>query len=86
MKRMMSPRWVISFITLLEALLELAAVLRAGNQGGQVERVDLLVLSSSGTSPLVIRAARPSTTGGLADAGLAEQHRVCSWCGARGSA
>ena len=29
---------------LLQALLELAAVLRAGDEGGQVERVDLLVL------------------------------------------
>ena len=32
------------FHHLLEALLELAAVLRAGDQGGQVERVDLFVL------------------------------------------
>ena len=32
---------------LLQALLELAAVLGAGDQGGQVERVDLLVLAAA---------------------------------------
>lgn len=37
MNRMMSPRWVISFITFAEALLELTAVLRAGDERGLIE-------------------------------------------------
>src|SRR5438093_12592154 len=61
---------------LLEALLELTAVLRACNEGGQVERVDLLVLQELGN--LVRRDPRREAfdDGGLADAGLADQHGV----------
>ena len=61
---------------LLQALLELAAVLRAGDEGREVERVDLLALQQLGH--LVRRDARgePLDDGGLADAGLADQNRV----------
>ena len=61
---------------LLQALLELAAVLRARHERGQVERVDLLVLQELGH--LVRGDARGEALddGGLADARLADQHRV----------
>jgi hypothetical protein len=45
----------------LEALLELAAELGAGDQRAHVEREDALALEPSGTSPLMMRWARPST-------------------------
>src|SRR5689334_857689 len=61
---------------LLQALLELAAVLRARDQRCEVERVDLLVLED--VRNLVRRDPRRQALdhGGLADAGLADQHRV----------
>ena len=61
---------------LLQALLELAAVLRAGDERRQVERVDLLVLEE--VRHLVRADARGEALddGGLADARLADQHRV----------
>ena len=61
---------------LLQALLELAAVLRAGDQRGQVERVDLLVLEQLGDLALGDAGGEALDDGGLADAGLAQQHRV----------
>ena len=61
---------------LLQALLELPAVLRAGDERGEIERVDLLPLQElrnlAGGDPL----GEPLDDGGLADAGLADQHRV----------
>ena len=61
---------------LLQALLELTAVLRPGDQRREVERVDLLALQQLGH--LVRGDARGEALddGGLADAGLADQHRV----------
>src|SRR6266498_949321 len=61
---------------LLQALLELTAVLRAGDQRRKVERVDLLALQQLGN--LVAGDARGEALddGGLADAGLADQNRV----------
>ena len=61
---------------LLQALLELAAVLRAGDEGREVERVDLLVAQQLGD--LVARDAlrQPLDDGGLAHAGLTDQDRV----------
>ena len=48
---------------LLQALLEFpAANFRAGNEGGEVERVDSLALQELGTPPDAIRWASPSTT------------------------
>ncbi len=64
------------FHHLLQALLELAAVLRAGDQGGQVERVDLLVLEQLRNLARVDPRGQALDHGGLADAGLAQQHRV----------
>ena len=61
---------------LLQALLELAAVLGAGDQGGQVERVDLLVLQQLRHLAFVDAGGQALDHGGLADAGLAQQHRV----------
>ncbi len=61
---------------LLQALLELAPVLRACDEGCQVERVDLLVLQQLGN---LIRGDAGGETlddGGLADARLADQHGV----------
>ena len=61
----------------LEALLELAAVLRAGDERAEVERHDTASPSGSparrhGRS----RWARPSTMAVLPDAGLADEHGV----------
>ena len=61
---------------LLQPLLELAAVLRAGDEGGQVERVDLLVLQQLGDLVRGDAVGEPLDDGGLADARLADQHRV----------
>src|SRR5579864_3171614 len=61
---------------LLQALLELAGILRARDERSEVERVDLLVLQQ--LRHLVGGDARsePLDDGGLADAGLADQHGV----------
>ncbi len=61
---------------LLQALLELTAVLRPGDERREVEAVDLLALQDVGH--LVRRDALGEAfdDGGLADAGLADQHRV----------
>ena len=61
---------------LLQALLELAAVLRAGDQRREVERVDLLVLQQLGNLGVGDPLGEPLDDGGLADARLADQHRV----------
>ena len=61
---------------LLQALLELTAVLRPCYEGGEVERVDLLVLED--VRDLVRADARGEALddGGLADTRLADQYRV----------
>ncbi len=61
---------------LLEALLELAAVLRPGDEGGQVERVDLLVLEELRDLAGVDARGEPLDDRRLADAGLAQEHGV----------
>ncbi|GBD46468.1 hypothetical protein HRbin41_01295 [bacterium HR41] len=61
---------------LLEALLELAAVLRAGHERCQVERVDLLVAQDLGHLARDDALGQTFDDGGLADARLAHQHRV----------
>ena len=60
----------------LEALLELAAVLGAGDQRAQVERDDALVLQA--LRDVAAHDALGESLGdrGLADAGLADEHRV----------
>ena len=61
---------------LLQALLELAAVLRARDQRRQVERVDLLVLEQLRHVAVGDALGQALDDGGLADAGLADEHGV----------
>ncbi len=61
---------------LLQALLELPAVLGAGDQRREVERVDLLVLEQLGHVGVGDPLRETLDHGGLADAGLADQHGV----------
>ena len=61
---------------LLEALLEVAAVAGARHQSAEVERVDLLVLQRLGHLATDDVLAESFDHGGLADAWLADQHRV----------
>ena len=60
----------------LEALLELAAVLGAGDQGAQVQRDDALVLERLGHVAADDALGQALDDGGLADARLADQDRV----------
>src|SRR4051812_11498739 len=61
---------------LLEALLELAAVLRAGDEGREIQRVDLLALQQLGHVGVRDALGEALDDGGLADAGLPDQHGV----------
>ena len=60
----------------LEALLELAAVLRTGDQRAQVERDDALVLEALGHVAAHDALGQALDDGGLADTGLADEDRV----------
>ena len=60
----------------LEPLLELAAVLRAGDHRGQVEAEHAPALEGVGHVAGDHALGQPLDDGGLADAGLADQHRV----------
>ena len=60
----------------LQPLLELAAVLGAGDQGAHVERQQLLVLEALGHVALDDALGEALGDGGLADAGLADQHGI----------
>src|SRR5207244_4639582 len=60
----------------LEALLELTAVLGTGDQRGEVERVDLLVLEQLRDLTMRDALRQALDDGGLADARLADQHGV----------
>ncbi len=61
---------------LLEALLEVAAVTRPGDERAEVERVQLLADDRLGHVALDDVGGEAFDDGGLADAGLADQHRV----------
>jgi hypothetical protein len=61
---------------LLQPLLELAAVLRAGDEGGEVEAVDLLALEDLGHLVRGDPLREAFDDRRLADARLADQHRV----------
>ena len=61
---------------LLEALLEVAAVAAAGDEGAEVERVELLVVQRLGDVVGDDLLGQALDDGGLADAGLADEHRV----------
>ena len=60
----------------LQPLLELAAVLGAGDERAHVERDDPLVLQPLGHVAAHDAAGQSFDDGGLADAGLADEHRV----------
>jgi len=60
----------------LEALLELAPVLRAGHERPHVERDDALVLQALGHVTPDDALREPLDDGRLADAGLADEDRV----------
>ncbi len=60
----------------LEPLLELAAILGAGDQGTHVERQQLLVLQAFRHVAVDDALGETLDDGGLADAGLADQHRI----------
>ena len=60
----------------LQPLLELAAVLRARDHRAEVERDQPLVLESFGHVAFDDPSSEALDDGGLADAGLADQHRV----------
>ena len=61
---------------LLEALLEFPSVLRPRDQGGQIQRVDLLALQQLGDVAVRDPLREALDHGGLADARLADQHGV----------
>ena len=61
---------------LLEALLEVAAVAAAGDEGAEVERVQLLVAQRVGHVVVDDHLGEALDDRRLADAGLADQHRV----------
>ena len=60
----------------LQPLLELAAVLGAGDERREVERDELLVLERLGDVARDDALREPLDDGGLADAGLADEHGV----------
>ena len=61
---------------LLQAFLEVTAVAAARHQRSQVQRVELLVLQRLGDLAVHDGLRESFDDGGLADAGLADQHRV----------
>ena len=60
----------------LQPLLELAAIFRAGDERAHVERHQLLVLQALRHVAIDDAERQPLDDGGLADAGLADQHGV----------
>ena len=60
----------------LEPLLELAAVLGAGDDGGHVEREHAVVAQHVGAVPVRDQQREAFDDGGLAHARLADQHRI----------
>jgi len=60
----------------LEPLLELPAELRPGNERAHVQGDDALVLEPLGHVPADDALSEPLDDGGLADAGLADEHRL----------
>ncbi len=66
----------------LQALFELAAELGAGQQRGHVERQHALALQRLGHLARDDALRQAFDDGGLAHAGLTDEHRGCSWCGA----
>ena len=76
-KRMISPSGCLDFgQDRLQPLLELAAILRAGDQGAHVEGEQPLVLEALRHVAIDDPQRQPLGDRRLADAGLADQHRV----------
>ena len=82
MNRMMSPRWVISFITFLRRSSNSARYFEP-RPAREVERVDLLALEQLGHVGVRVRCARPSTTAVLPTGSPISTGLF--FCGARGS-
>ena len=61
---------------LLQALFEVAAVTRTGHQGTEIERVELLAGERVGHVVVDDLLGEALDDGGLADTGLADEHRV----------
>ncbi len=61
---------------LLETLLEITAVAGTGDHGSQIQRIHLLVLQCFRNIARIDLLGQPLHHGGLADAGLADQHRI----------
>jgi hypothetical protein len=61
---------------LLEPLFEVAAIARAGDEGAEVERVELLAVQCVGHVVVHDHLGEALDDGGLADARLADEHRV----------
>ena len=77
MNRMMPPSDAGHFLEhRLEPLLELAAIFRAGDQRAHVEREQLLVREAFRHVAIDDAQRQALDDGGLADAGLADQHRI----------
>ena len=77
MNRMMPPSDdVTSLQHGLQPLLELAAIFGAGDQRAEVERQQLLVLQALRHVAVDDAQRQAFDDGGLADAGLADQHRI----------
>ena len=64
------------FEHLLEALFEIAAITRTGDQRAQIERVDLLALDGLGDIAAGNGLREAFDDGGLADTRLADEHRI----------
>ena len=77
MNRMMPPsEEVTSCSTRLQPLLEFAAIFRAGDQRAEVERQQLLVVQAFRHVAVDDAQRQALDDRGLADAGLADQHRI----------
>jgi len=76
MNRMMSPRWVISFITFFRRSSNSPRYFDPGDEGREVQRVDLLALQQLGNVGVRDPLGQALDHGRLADAGLADEHGV----------
>ena len=69
-------RFLDLFNDCLEPVFEFSAVLRAGDHGAEIERYDALVLKAFRNVPLDDPPGQTFDDGRLADARLADQHRI----------
>ena len=76
MNKMMSPASLTSLMHVLQAVLELAAVLAAGHKGGHVEREQALAAQDIGNLVGHDELRQALGDGGLAHTGLADEQRI----------